>query len=269
MVILNGLDLDKIYNSGQVFTWIHFGDDYIIHSREYRVQAHKCDGVWHIFPLNHECGEKWKNELKYWRHYFDIHYDYQNANRVIRPDDTYLQNAATLSKGMCILNQDPWDTMICFIISQNNNIKRIRNSVHKMIQQCGRVPTAEDIIEKRIGWLSQFSLGYRDEYIWELAKYKCIAPAFWDATISSCYRNRDFAYENLMLRKGIGAKVANCICLFAFHHIDAFPIDTHVRQILKEHYPDGLPNEYAPVAGILQQYMFYYETNKKSLEKAV
>ena len=70
----------------------------------------------------------------------------------------------------------------------------------------------------------------------------------------------DEAMDSLLERKGIGKKVANCICLFGLHHVDAFPIDTHVKQLLDKYYQDGFDFErYKGVAGIIQQYLFYYE----------
>ncbi len=68
------------------------------------------------------------------------------------------------------------------------------------------------------------------------------------------------AHTALRAVKGVGPKVADCICLFGLHHVDAFPVDTHVKQILSAHYPKGFPfRRYAGCAGILQQYMFYYD----------
>jgi N-glycosylase/DNA lyase len=70
----------------------------------------------------------------------------------------------------------------------------------------------------------------------------------------------DSAYDTLIRFTGIGPKVANCICLFGLHHIEAFPIDTHVKQLLEKYYPDGFPYKYYEgMAGIIQQYLFYYE----------
>ena len=68
------------------------------------------------------------------------------------------------------------------------------------------------------------------------------------------------ARKELMKLSGVGEKVADCICLFALHHMDAFPIDTHIRQVLDEHYRRGFPNRrYHGMRGIMQQYIFYYE----------
>ena len=76
------------------------------------------------------------------------------------------------------------------------------------------------------------------------------------------------AKRELMKLSGVGEKVADCICLFALHHMNAFPVDTHIRQVLEEHYKRGFPNRrYRGMRGIMQQYIFYYELTKPSWEK--
>ena len=70
------------------------------------------------------------------------------------------------------------------------------------------------------------------------------------------------ARTELLKLCGVGAKVADCICLFGLHHLEAFPIDTHIRQVLTSHYPDGFPFEsYSGYEAVLQQYIFYYDLN--------
>ena len=82
-------------------------------------------------------------------------------------------------------------------------------------------------------------------------------------------KKQDYENAHSMLTEqyGIGKKVADCVCLFGLHHIGAFPVDTHVKQILEQHYPQGFPlKKYQGYAGILQQYMFYYKVNKLALK---
>lgn len=79
-------------------------------------------------------------------------------------------------------------------------------------------------------------------------------------------RHMDYARAKAELLRliGVGIKVAECICLFALHHIDAFPVDTHIRQMLDTHYPKGFPlKRYKGFAGVMQQYAFYYELSLK------
>ena len=71
-----------------------------------------------------------------------------------------------------------------------------------------------------------------------------------------------------MKLSGVGTKVADCICLFGLHRLEAFPIDTHIRQVLERHYPDGFPYEAFPgYAGVMQQYIFYYETQRDRADR--
>ena len=102
-----------------------------------------------------------------------------------------------------------------------------------------------------------------DELVWEmLARNQGHIVRSDLALISNMartVRNRQVKKE-LMRLCGVGEKVAECVCLFGFHHVDAFPVDTHIAQVLKAHYPEGFPfKRYKGFAGILQQYMFYYE----------
>ena len=101
------------------------------------------------------------------------------------------------------------------------------------------------------------SLGYRARYILETAK----AVAKEEVSLKALEgQDHDKVKKELMKLCGVGEKVAECVCLFGFHHVDAFPVDTHIAQVLKAHYPEGFPfKRYKGFAGILQQYMFYYE----------
>ena len=99
--------------------------------------------------------------------------------------------------------------------------------------------------------------GYRASYLSEIYSYTLKNPQWLDNLRKMSY---DEAMDSLLERKGIGKKVANCICLFGLHHVDAFPIDTHVKQLLDKYYQDGFDFErYKGVAGIIQQYLVYYE----------
>lgn len=107
--------------------------------------------------------------------------------------------------------------------------------------------------------LSTLGLGYRDKYILGAAQ------AVLDGSLDlEMLRLADYetAHKELVKQYGIGKKVADCICLFGLYHIEAFPVDTHVKKILEAHYPGGFPHErYKGYAGILQQYMFYHDLN--------
>lgn len=222
-----------------------------------------------------------------WRSYFDMDTDYEAVKRSVDPEDEYLQAAMAFGGGVRILRQDLWEMIITFLISQNNNISRIRNSVDALCAKFGEKKTGVGLIVEPDGrvkeaekmydsfpearavaaggpeGLAGLGLGYRDKYIWTMAE-KCSGPggAKWlDDLRAADYHT---AHGMLTAEFGIGRKVADCICLFGLHHVEAFPVDTHVKQIVNAYYPGGFPlGRYQGYAGILQQYMFYYKLNDK------
>lgn len=214
----------------------------------------------------------------FWRNYFDLDYDYDRVINSIEKNDIYLTGCAKTGCGIRILRQDLWEMLITFMVSQNNNIPRIKNSIKKLCDYAGEklyippcsmsphinisesieyhaFPSPEALADIPLDVLHGFGLGYRDEYL-HLAGEKVASGEFKLDYLSSLSYEDSVKY--LMELKGVGKKVANCVCLFGLHHIDAFPIDTHIKQILSEHYPDGFPfDRYHGYAGILQQYMFF------------
>ena len=103
------------------------------------------------------------------------------------------------------------------------------------------------------------NLGYRSKYVVRTAREVCDGFELE----SLYYLPYIEARERLITLYGVGKKVADCICLFALHDIEAFPIDTHIKQVLAEYYPNGFPFErYEGFAGVLQQYIFYYDLHK-------
>ena len=197
--------------------------------------------------------------------YFDLDTDYANVARLINEsEDEHLKEAYSKGSGVRILRQDLWEIIVSFIISQNNNISRITQSIDKICTRCElpalggeyRFPYPGEV-EPEFWDDSTLGLGYRNEYLKLIYEYAKENPKWLDELKTMSY---DDAMQSLMERKGIGKKVANCICLFGLHHVDAFPIDTHVKQLLAKYYQNGFDfDRYKGVAGIVQQYLFYYE----------
>lgn len=207
-----------------------------------------------------------------WREYFDLEEDYGKIMDMIDPEDTYLLKAAAYGSGIRILRQDLWEMIISFIVSQQNNMKRIRKCIETLCQRYGEekrledgrkyylFPTPEALAKASIEELYACNLGYRSKYIHKTA----ISAAFGEIDLDAIKR-MDYkeAMAELCKLTGVGEKVANCICLFALHKTEAFPVDTHIQKVLKEQYADGFPFErYASYAGTLQQYIFYYDLKK-------
>lgn len=204
-----------------------------------------------------------------WEGYFDLEEDYGSVISSIDCKDIYLLKAASYGEGIRILRQDLWEMIISFIISQQNNIKRIRKCVHYLCQKYGEekksesgklyytFPEPDTLASASIEDLYACNLGYRSKYIKKTAQ--SITGGEVDLT---AIMKMDYTAAKTELCKlcGVGEKVANCICLFALHKTEAFPIDTHIYKVLKKHYPEGFPFErYSGYAGIMQQYIFYYD----------
>lgn len=204
-----------------------------------------------------------------WKSYFDLERDYQECIDRIDKKDLYLTRAAYLGGGIRILKQDLWEMIVSFLISQQNNIKRIRKCIETLCTSYGEpkegskgetyyaFPTPETLAKLDIEELKSCGLGYRSKYICQTAKTIHSGEADLAAISQLPYKE---AKKELVKLYGVGDKVADCICLFALHHLEAFPKDTHILQALKRQYKRGFPKrKYKGIEGILQQYIFYYE----------
>ena len=199
----------------------------------------------------------------FWRSYFDMDTDYELAAAGFTGE--YLERCREFGKGIRILRQEPWEALCSFIISQNNNIPRIKGIVSRLCENFGEktgggytFPSAEVISNCTVEDLAPLRSGFRAKYIIDAAKKVS------DGTVDFARIDREpieFGRENLMQIKGVGAKVAECTLLYGFHKLEAFPVDVWVKRIMAEMYPDGLPECVKGTEGIAQQYLFHYRRN--------
>ena len=250
-VEIDHMNLYQIANSGQCFRWQQINDT------TYKIPAFgkeltiSQDG--NTFILS--CDENEWNSL--WRNYFDLDTNYNEVENIImESNDDFLKTAYQFGSGIRILRQDLWEVIISFIISQNNNIPRIKKSIQMLCDEFdGRFPTNDELLQMD---LSNKGLGYREEYIRNI----CSCSIFDFGMLEGLTYEQ--SNEVLMSFKGIGEKVANCILLFGLHYLDAFPVDTHIRKIIDREYSGELPDwAFGKYAGLFQQYLFYYELNHK------
>ena len=245
-------------------------------------------------------------DLSYWKEYFDCATDYGRIQSMVSPKHPYLTAAAKAGQGIRILRQEPWEMIITFVISQQKTIPKIREAVEALSRAYGTrletaletkplaavsprtaaqglegegfyaFPTPEQLNRASLEELSALKLGYRAKYIKKLC-----ADAAEGRLDLNLLETLDYsaAMDYLTGFYGIGRKVANCICLFGLHHIEAFPVDTWIEKILKNEYYPKHPRKYAALpkaqlypaiirdffgryrgcAGVMQQYIFYYE----------
>lgn len=259
-------DLEKIMECGQCF-----------HYEKLRDYKYRVYGLNTICEIEQEglniCIDT--NKIDYWKMYFCLNEDYSKIVKYLvdfckKNNDEFGLRAIECGKGIRILAQPFFEISCSYILSQQNNIPRIRKMIFALSEKYSRekvyfngkwyscFPHYRDFDLVSEVNLKELGLGYRAEYLklfvdnWGLVSDK----------VRFDYNN-DF--ELFKSCKGIGDKVANCICLYGYNEFDAFPIDVWMKKIIKEEYEDKgkklvIPDKYA---GILQQFMFY----TKRLEK--
>lgn len=267
-------DLDQIYNSGQIFSWIKFRDKkYVI---PYRDQALKVEQQKDRLIMN--CNEEQFYDI--WYRYFDLQTDYGDINFKAKRIGDEMKICANRGSGVRIVRQDIFEMIITFCLATATNIPRIKSMVQSVreaygikhvqsMREVGKVvwyefPTPYTILCNP-DFLDKCKLGYRKNVIIDICRD--IAEGWLDLELLSEMPYED-AKEYLMQFTGIGPKVSDCICLFGLHHLQAFPIDTHIDQILERDYNcdseiflDWCLGNLQSYAGVIQQYMFYNEIN--------
>ena len=264
------LDMRKIADSGQIFRFNIYEDEFSLVAGD-KLLFIKEDGDGYILS----CSESEFEE--FWIDYFDLRLDYSDFEKNIPPDDLFLINAARYSYGIRILNQDKWEMLISFIISQRKSIPAIKSSIEKLAKRYGKkidmkvpdfiknidknseffaFPTPKALAEASLDDLNGCSLGYRSPYI--EASAKAVYRGDIDLEDLSKLDDNELL-ASLMSLKGVGIKVANCVALFGYHRIAAFPIDVWIKRMIDEHYDGEFPLKlYDGYAGVIQQYIFYY-----------
>ncbi|MCM1386173.1 MAG: hypothetical protein NC231_02510 [Bacillus sp. (in: Bacteria)] len=259
----DNFDLEQICRSGQCFRMTKESDNVysvIAGSRYLEIEQKGGTCLFHCDEAAFE---------DFWKNYFDLDSDYAAYIARIPETDAYLQKAAAFGLGIRILRQDLWEMIVSFLISQQNNITRIRKCIQNICRQYGEkkindkgqtyyaFPEPEAFAGLDEDALMECNLGYRSKYVVRSAKSVVSGEVNLDALYQMPY---DEARAKLLQLYGVGEKVADCICLFALHHLQAFPVDTHIKQAFAAHYPQGFPDSlYEGYQGVIQQYIFYYE----------
>ena len=223
----------------------------------------------------------------FWRNYLDLDRDYGQIKQALASEDEIIRKAIEYGHGIRILNQNRWETIISFIISQNNNIPRIKGCIENLCRNFGepagvfrgyeyyQMPEPQVLAALDAEDLAPVKLGYRAKYIIETSKQ--IAADGGEEFLDSAFDENtsgDEVYEYLTGLCGVGPKVANCIMLFCMQQYDSFPVDVWVKRVMNRLYGfdesdiKGMKafaaDKYMKLGGFAQQYLFYYI---RSLEK--
>lgn len=210
-----------------------------------------------------------KDFEKIWYDYFDLSLDYGKIRNEISRLHPVLCEAAKYAPGIRILRQEPYETLCTFIISQNNNIKRIKGIVQRLCEYFGEkieggyaFPTAEKMAQLTPDDLAPLRAGFRNRYLID-ASQKVASGA---VDLEKCrYCDYDEARGELMKITGVGVKVADCTLLFGLHRIEAFPVDVWMKRALEKLFPNMKPEDFGEYAGIAQQYIFHYSRMHQEL----
>lgn len=257
--IKDDFDLEKIMNSGQAFRIAKVGNYYrFIHGSD-------------IIYIRHIEGPTYEILGGAFEDYFDMGCNYSKIRKAASKDP-FLADAAECGRGIRILRQDPFETMISFIISQRKSIPSIKACVEGIAKKYGeatktefetvyRFPTAAELAVATEDELRDLKTGYRAPYI--LDAVRRVNSGELDLIGINKLSDTELI-ETLKTVNGIGDKVANCIGLFAYGRTGLAPIDTWIRKIMDNYYGGENPfTKYGDAAGIMQQYAFFYAVSTK------
>lgn len=262
-IILHGvkcLDLELTLDCGQAFRWVKEKDESF---------SGVASGVYlniskigeDTFLLKDTSENDFEN---IWRKYFDFDRDYVKICETLK-EDKLLASTIDEYYGIRILNQDSWEALCSFVISQQNNIKRIKGIIERLCEKYGQevkkgfysFPSAKRLSKLSVEDFEELGTGYRAKYLEKLAK--SVASGEIDLEkIKNLPLEK--ARKELLNIYGVGIKVANCALLFGFGFYDAFPVDVWMKRVM-EYYPDGLPKCFDGIGGIAQQYLFHWARN--------
>ena len=246
-------DLDETLDCGQAFRWTRLPDGGYTGACLNTPLTIRPAGEKGVFLLENVTEQQF---LEVWADYFDLSTDYGELKSRFSEDET-LAKACAFAGGIRILRQDSWEALSSFIISQNNNIPRIKGIIARLCEHYGGYPTAEQLSGETPETLGFLRAGFRAKYITDAVSR--LQNGLDLADIAKL--PTDEARAALMQIKGVGPKVADCAMLFGMYKLDAFPKDVWVKRVLAEWYPNGLPDCIKGAEGIAQQYLFHYIRN--------
>lgn len=258
------LDLDKTFNCGQAFRWSKESSGEWVGILGNKIVVLKQIGSTIYTNLSEEYSDMIVQYLNLDMSYID------EVSKIDLID--YERRAYYRAKGIHILRQDLFETIVTFMMSSCNIMTNIRRIVNMLCEVYGEelteyfngdtytlhaFPTLEKLSGVGAYEFRAFSMGFRANYLYDFCQFLCENTDFLKDLKECSYKD---CIKKLKRLNGIGDKVANCIALFSLHHIEAFPIDTHINAIIQQEYNGNIDlSRYNNIAGIMQQYMFYYK----------
>ena len=274
---VNSFELKDIFDCGQCFRWNEQEDGSYTGVFGKNVLNVKKENNKIIFEG--VCEEEIEKTVE---NYFDLNRNYEKIKEKLSKIDENIQVSIEYGKGIRILNQDLWETIISFIISANNNIPRIKGIIERLSKKYGNeieykgekyytFPTAEQLRDVTVEEYRKLGLGFRDIRLYETTKM--VLEKQVDLEDMKNNINTMEVRDELLKLSGVGPKVADCILLFSdLKRFEVFPIDVWVRRVMNDLYIkqedetkvskkqiEKIANEkFGDLAGLAQQYLFYW-----------
>ena len=257
---LRDFDIRQILDCGQIFRYIrNDAGSYTVYSGDKRCTVKQCadSAVIH------------SDDKEYFYEFFDLDRDYSVIKSRLE-NKPFMAEAVKYGGGIRILNSDPWEMIISFIISANNHIPRIKGIIERLCKGLGKdmgeyyaFPTPQAMASKDEAYYASIGAGYRAAYLAKTAR----AVADGDFNIDAVYgMDSASASRYLCTLMGVGPKVADCILLFGYHREDVFPVDTWIMKVYRDTL-GGVDNNavirkrlieiYGDLSGYAQQYLFF------------
>ena len=251
-------------NCGQIFRYVIDGDTAVVYSKDKKA----------LLSWTNDTIEITSKDLDYFYHFFDLSRDYSVIKSTLKNDE-FLAPAVEYGYGIRILNNDAFEMIVSFIISANNNIKRIKNSIEYLCKKFGEkiddyyaFPTLSALKKATISDYKDAGLGYRAEQM-----HDTIQRLTERDILYLQQADKDEKMKFLLSLKGVGEKVANCIMLFGLGVRDVFPVDTWINKVYnhltgsenndRKKITRELTARYKDLSGFAQQYFFYYFRKNK------
>ena len=272
---IKDFNLDHIFDCGQCFRWERQEDGSYTGTAMGKIVNMRFELEGRLIVDN--CTEEEFTQI--WTPYLDLERDYAKIKSSLQGEE--IQRAMKYGYGIRILKQDFWEALLSFIISQNNNIPRIKGCIEALTRCCGEkigtykgkdyyaLPEPETLANMTPDKLAECRLGYRGPYLIKTAQ-KVLEKGGAEAAEKELRNCETFEEVQEALREypGVGPKVASCTALFGLGFPDAFPIDVWMRRVMHRLYgmdekdvrsmEDFAKKNFAPYGGIAQQYLFYY-----------
>ena len=276
---IDDFNCDHIFDCGQCFRWRRMDDGSWTGIAGARIANVKYIDETKTVQVTEYSEEEYsksidgKKSKDFWFDYLDLGRDYGSIKRKLSRGDNVMKLSVKSGQGIRILSQELWETIVSFIISQNNNIPRIKGCIERLSEIAGekiklgredfdlgdlvpkRIPIPEVMASLTVNDLASVRLGYRAKYLIQAGR-------------EVIERGLPENYEEVLALTGVGPKVANCISLFGLRDMGSFPIDVWIKRVMHELY--GFDEEdkrgmaeyankhFGELSGIAQQYLFYY-----------